>query len=160
MNKLMNTNTKKYKSNIKSYILDCIDTNEADKVYKNPESETAKLQYLMDRFRDEFVFEFNIRKFRGNIYLMLQDYLMGLPFGFDFEKYRILEVAKKVHELDSMDSATEDKIIENWWEHIAFQTIYLLRKNELSREMMKETQHALDSYRIRSLYSGNWTESV
>lgn len=158
MNKLMRTNTNKYRANIKAYILDCIEL----EIYENKQvreaTESEKMLYVWDRFTQEYLYEFNIRKYKGNLYDILTQWLMGLPLNFDYQNYKILRVARQVHEVEFIDEKTEDKILKMWWSHLAHQILNLINANH--PEKLNETHQKILSYRMQNMYSGNWSESV
>ncbi len=83
---------------------------------------------------------------------------MGLPLNFDYQDYKILRVARQVHEVEFIDEKTEDKILKMWWSHLAHQILNLINANH--PEKLSETHQKILSYRMQNMYSGNWSESV
>ena len=110
---MLRTNTRQYIGNINKYILDCIE---------NPDEEITsaqgKINYLFNEFERVANYPNNIRNI-PNRQDRLADYLMGLPFNFDFSNYNILQVAKKLHESEIPEDM-EEVIICDWWKHLAY----------------------------------------
>ena len=114
---MLRTNTKIYRERIKGYIISCIDSEDVHL------SESDKIPYLMQRFRDEFEHPYNLKRY-PNRQQRLAEYLMGLPFNFDFQHYKILEVAQELHGCELTDKQ-EDTILNNWWNHLAYHILRL-----------------------------------
>ena len=84
MSKQLRTNSKKYKANIKKYILDNIDVTDSDTKYVDPNSEDAKLHYVLNRFTSEYLHEYNLIRYKGNISKIMEQWLSGLALNFDY----------------------------------------------------------------------------
>ena len=54
---------------------------------------------------------------------------MGLPFNFEYENYKILQLVESLHECKLTDKE-EDKILSNYWDHLAFKILQLSDKIE------------------------------
>jgi len=121
-------NSKKYKANIKKYILDRIDVTEGDKNYAFPDKENSKIDYVFSRFTKEYVHEYNLRNHNGDVKKVMAEWLSGLALNFDYYYYDIIEESKKLHEVESFDEDIEELIKENWWQHLANELFYLLDK--------------------------------
>ena len=119
-------NSKKYKANIKKYILDRIDVTEGDKKYKFPDKEISKIDYVFKRFKSEYVHEYNIRYYKGDFKKIMAEWLSGLALNFDYYYYDIIEESKKMHEVESFEEEIEELIKDNWWQHLANELFYLL----------------------------------
>jgi len=126
MNKPLRTNSKKYKANIKKYILDNIDVTEGDKKYAFPDKEISKIDYVFKRFTSEYLHENIYRYHRGDVKKIMAEWLSGLALNFDYYYYDIIEESKKLHEVESFDEDTEERIKQNWWQHLANELFYLL----------------------------------
>lgn len=113
---------------INQYILDCID-NDAYDVECN--SDTEKLQFLMNTFIKEAWFHNNIKRHetKQNCF---QEWIAGLPtvYTVDFSNY---DIWNRAIELELLKPNPTDKQIEaflaNWFRIIAFRTFVLMRKN-------------------------------
>ncbi len=125
MKKPLRTNSKKYKANIKKYILDNIDVTDSDKKYVYPNSENAKLHYVLSRFKSEYLHEYNLIRYKGNISKIMEEWLSGLALNFDYYYYDIIQVSKKLHEVDEFTEKYEERIKQNWWQHLANEILYL-----------------------------------
>jgi len=125
MRKPLRTNSKRYKVNIKKYILDNIDVSDSNRKYKNPNSENAKIHYVLDRFKSEYLHEYNLIRYKGNVSKIMAEWLSGLALNFDYYYYDIIQVSKKLHEVDEFTEKYEERIKENWWQHLANEILYL-----------------------------------
>ena len=94
---------------------------------KNREiSPKSKIDYLFEEFERVANHPYNLKKF-PNEQDRMADYLMGLPFCFEFENYKILQLAEKLHEC-KLTEKQEDIILKNYWNHLAFKILQLKRK--------------------------------
>ena len=118
--------SKKYKANIKKYILERIDVTEGDKKYKFPDKEISKIDYVFKRFKSEYLHDYNILYYKGDFKKIMAEWLSGLALNFDYYYYDIIEQSKKLHEVESFDEDTEELIKENWFQHLANELFYLL----------------------------------
>ena len=125
MRKPLRTNSKRYKVNIKKYILDNIDVSDSNRKYKNPNSENAKIHYVLYRFKSEYLHEYNLIRYKGNVSKIMAEWLSGLALNFDYYYYDIIQVSKKLHEVDEFTEKYEERIKENWWQHLANEILYL-----------------------------------
>lgn len=115
---MLKTNTKKYRENIKKYIIDCI-----PEEWGNTEEE--KLTMLKREFDRVANHPFNVLKF-PNIQERLADYLSGLPINLDYTNYDILQLDKQLREYDhDLTDSQADRLIENYWRFMAFQIMLL-----------------------------------
>ena len=122
------TNTKEFKIKVYSYILNAIDSEVYD-VETN--TDTEKLQFLMDTFKKEYVYPDNLRRY-GNYQEVMRQWIMGLPsvFNIEFRNHAILEIAKQWESLpENGTEKQEDAIIENWFNLIAAKTFSLMREH-------------------------------
>tara|TARA_R100000329_G_scaffold59951_2_gene53730 strand:+ start:335 stop:742 length:408 start_codon:yes stop_codon:yes gene_type:complete len=114
---MLRTNTSKFKSNMRKYLLEIIDYEECENL-----EPIEKFNYTYERFKSEAVYDYNIKRFKGNYNLIMADWLQGLPLGIDYLNYKILEVAKKLHDMKKKENFTidqEEMIIDQWWTFIA-----------------------------------------
>ena len=118
---MIKTNTKIYKERINAYILDCIDSEDENQV-KTPED---KMAYFFNRFEREYNHDFNKRMF-PNLQNRIAQWLMGLPFNFEFNPHSILELTEKLHDC-KLTKKEEGVILNKYWEHLAF---HILKLNE------------------------------
>ena len=119
------------KAIVNTYILNAIDGEGYGKVLN---TNAEKLQFLADRYKSEYSFTDNLRRY-GSHQICFQNWIMGLPscFNVDFENYRIVEIAKEWNDLNEQSTERQiDKIINNWFNYIASKTIQLMGKNKIS----------------------------
>jgi len=115
----MNTNTKVHKANLDKYIDSCIE------LENSPEATLKeKVDYFMSEFNRVANYPNNIHRYPNTID-RIDDYMMGLPFGFDFTNYDKLRVVAKLHEVDSVPTEKEDVIIDRFNKHIAMRIVKL-----------------------------------
>lgn len=126
----MKTNTKEFNAKVYPYILNAIDSTNYGIEKK---TDIEKLQFVADTFKSEYLNEYNLRRY-GSIQNVLANWFTGLPssINIDFENYRIIEIAKEWgwgSLPENSTDAQENKILENWFNLIAFKTIQLMGKN-------------------------------
>ena len=66
----------------------------------------------------------------GNVTALLTDWLGGLAIGIDFNKYDILQAAKRLHETEHLSNKQEDIIIQKWFNHLALHLNRIFEENE------------------------------
>jgi len=120
---MLKTNTNKYNEKIYKYILDCIDSEYG--ILVTPEE---KINHFFDRFEIEYNYKNNILRY-PNLQNRIAEYLMGLPFNFEYENYKILQLTESLHECKLTDKQ-EDKFLSNYWNHLAFKILQLNDKIE------------------------------
>ena len=114
---MLNTNTNKFKSNMKKYLLECINYDETENF-----NSVEKFNHVYKCFKKEAVYPNSIRKFKGNYILIMEDWLGGLPFGIDYWNDEIIKVAKRLHDMKESENFTieeEEMIIKQWFRFIA-----------------------------------------
>ena len=121
MNRLK-TNTKEYRQRIEEYILECVSSEDEELTTLE-----EKINHFFFRFSGEFDFQNNKLRY-PNRQQRIAEYLAGLPFQFDFMNYKILEVAKNLHKIETLTEKEEDKIIANWFNHLALHILRLKEK--------------------------------
>jgi hypothetical protein len=110
-----------------AYIIDCIDS-EAYEVKTSTDKE--KIQFLFDTFRNEYGWYVK----RVGVNEALKEWYMGLPsvFNMAFTNYDILQLAKKWGTLaENATEKQEDKILSNYWNLLASNTIQLFNKHKV-----------------------------
>lgn len=125
----MKTNSKEFNKLAFDYLLNAIDCEGYD-LNPLPSTDREKLQHVANCFFNE-VYKWQINK---NVQDVLMEWFMGLPscINIDFENYKIIEIAKKWGSLpENATERQEDKIIENWFNLIAFKLIQLWHKNNV-----------------------------
>ena len=114
----LDTNKKEYKEKLDNYIYDCIEN------YDVELSNDEKIIYFMSEFDRVANYPNNI-KHHPNIVDRIDDYLMGLPFNFDFSNYDKLQVVSKLHGVDKIPENKKDSVIENFNKHIGMRILKL-----------------------------------
>ena len=122
MNRLR-TNTKEYKQKIEEYILSCIESEEEELT-----TPKQKIEHFFFRFENEYGWQRKFASFQQTI----AEYLMGLPFNFAFMNYRILELAKNLHNVSELTEKEEETILKNYWNHLALHLLRLADKYEVT----------------------------
>ena len=117
MNKLHYT---KYQENYKNYILDCIDSE--DDLINKELSREEKIKYLFDRFNSEY--GWNIQ--RAGKQKALEEWLSGLAINIPYTHFDIIELAKNMGSVNqNLSTAQEDRIIENYFNFMAYMVLLL-----------------------------------
>lgn len=114
---MLKTNTNKFKSNMKKYLLECINYDETENF-----NSVDKFNHVYNCFKKEAVYHNNLKRFDNNYTLIMADWLSGLPFGIDYNGYNILKVAKRLHDMKESEKFTieqENMIIEQWFKFVA-----------------------------------------
>lgn len=119
------TNSKEYWAIMDSYLLDAFNADYFELGDKEL-SDKEKINLLFEDFNRVMNHDYNLRKF-PNERNRLADHLQGLPSSIDiaFMNVDILEKTKEFHDIDFIKSSMEDRVLKNWWEHIAQQLIRL-----------------------------------
>ena len=117
---------KRHKDEIRDYILDCIDSKGYGIVTNTPEE---KLKFLRDTFMKEYGHQLPYCKNWQNTFI---NWCMGLPscFNVDFENYEILKLMKRWYR-DTKTVATEERILETYWNILYMETNQLLKTYKL-----------------------------
>ena len=105
------------KEKIKQYVLNCINNDE-----ESLTTPKEKLQYAYTRFKEEFGHEI-VRK---GEFKAFEEYLMGLPFSFDFMNSDILKLAREWNQEVNTESQ-ECKILNDWYPFITNQFFKLCK---------------------------------
>ena len=117
----LDTSKKEYKEKLDNYIYDCIEN------YDVELSNDEKIIYFMSEFDRVANYPNNI-KHHPNIVDRIDDYLMGLPFNFDFSNYYKLQIVSKLHGVDKIPENKKDWVIENFNKHVAMRILKLHEK--------------------------------
>ena len=130
--KLLRTNSKKFKANIKKYLLECIDQGFGENApqYGRYSYTNARLRYLLDRFENEYLHDNNCKIHKGNMTAILSEWLSGLAINIDFYNWDIIEVAKKLHETDEISEDKQEKFISQWFDFLAHHLVMILEEEE------------------------------
>ena len=102
----MKTNSKKVRAAMRQHILECVTGDDGD-IFATFEGAAERLKSEFHRVAD---YTQNLRKFPNN-QARFHDYLMGLPFGFEFTNFGIacflesLEIGETGKEYDAEKSA-------------------------------------------------------
>lgn len=119
------------------YVLDAIT---AEGYEANPTNNRAKLQFLGNTFKDEYICNQNLERY-GNYRNCFKEWIAGLPSSFNiaFSNYDILEAYK---ELSIMPDAScggrelteeqEWKIIKYWFDYITQTTFSLFKQYSIN----------------------------
>jgi hypothetical protein len=103
-----------YKKNYKAYILECI-SNEDDLINKDL-SDDEKINYLFDRFYNEYGFQID----RVGKYEAMSEWLSGLAINIPYTYSDILELAVSMGSIDERpNEALQDRVCENYWSFMA-----------------------------------------
>jgi len=125
------TNSKSFAAKINPYLLDAVN---GENYGKELATDKEKLQHVADCFKSEYCFPANLKRY-GSYQNVFAQWLMGLPscYSIDYEHYRIIELAKEWGSLaPDVDDRQEDKILDNWFNFIAFKTFQLMRKHGIN----------------------------
>lgn len=115
---MLKTNTKKYLSNVRIYIIESI-----PEEWGNTDAE--KLKELKSEFERVANYPYNIQRL-PNTQERLADYLQGLPIDLDFYNTDILQRDKQLREYtDDLTVKQEDVILSTYWVTMARHIINL-----------------------------------
>ncbi len=118
--KLRNTNSREYTDALKAYLAPIIESKAGDygkTVEGNP------FQWVISVARAEVAHEFNRHGDQAGI----EYWLSGLAIDIAFNYGEIIEVACCLHGVETLDEKTADKIIEQWFKHIALKILQFSR---------------------------------
>ena len=119
--KTLDTNKKEYIMKLDNYIYDCIENRDVEL------SNDEKIIYFMSEFYRVANHPSNIKRY-PNTLDRIDDYMMGLPFNFDFSNYDKLQIVSKLHGVDKIPENKEDSVIENFNKYIAMRILKLHEK--------------------------------
>lgn len=117
--------TKERNNTINQYILDCID---AEGYGETLTTNKEKCQFLYKTFKSEYGWMIE----RIGEQRAMKEWFHGLPscFNLAFTNHDIIQLAKKWESIpQDATEKQEDKILENYWNLMAYKTITLIRKN-------------------------------
>jgi len=118
--KLRNTASREYTDALKSYLVPIIESKAGDygqAIEGNP------FKWVIDAARAEVDHEFKRHGDQGG----LEYWLSGLALDIAFNYGDIIETACKLHGVDVLDDKTADKIIEQWFRHMAWKILQFSR---------------------------------
>jgi len=123
---MLRTNTKKYLSNIQTYLIDAIDLEGCE---NQPTTDKEKINFLMDCYNSQFNHAYNVKRYPNN-QIRLENWLSGLPsvLNIPFYPSEIIKLAKDLQEVETYDKKTEDRICENYFNFIALHILKLNNK--------------------------------
>lgn len=124
---MKNTMTNDYKRRIEIYIMWCIRKEDKNLHTSSPRK---KMEYFIKRFNAEFNTNYEKVMFPV-LQTRISEYLKGLPYDIAYTFSGIIEIAKKLHQTNEFTKKEEDKIIENWFDHLALHILRLCRKYNL-----------------------------
>ena len=111
MNKVHHT---QYKKNYKKYILECLETE--DELMGKSLSDDEKINYLFDRFGNEYGFQIE----RMGEHRAMTEWLSGLAINIPYTHSDIIELAIQMRSIDNNPSeALKDKLIFNYFSFMA-----------------------------------------
>ena len=103
-----------YKKNYKSYILDCLDSE--DDLTDKSLTDQEKINYLFDRFNSEYGFMVQ-RVGKQNA---LAEWLSGLAINIDYYYEDIIKLAVKMGSIDANPSEElQERVCNNYWNFMA-----------------------------------------
>lgn len=129
--------TKELNEKAFQYIIDCIDAEGTD---KSPQTDKEKVEFLLTEFLACSFYNYNIKKFSGNLTNMLIDFIPGLPsfFHVEYRSHKIIELAKEWGSIpQNATEKQEEKIIDNFYNFIANKTFQLAKKLKIDIEELK-----------------------
>ena len=119
---MLKTNSKKYQENFKNYILSVIDSEDLP---SETMTDKEKINFVMDRFKNEHDHEYNKRKIPNN-QKRFGDWLQCGALNIPMYDDEVLNLAKKLLETDTLKN--QDRIINNYYSFMALQIIRLNEK--------------------------------
>jgi hypothetical protein len=126
---MLRTNSKKYLQNIETYILDAINTE--DHKINNIDTYTGaqKIAFLMACYNSEYNHKYNVRRY-PNEQERFANWLAGLPSVISLPYYgdNIIILAQELQEVENFPKATEKRIIENYFNFMAYHIIKVSNK--------------------------------
>lgn len=129
MKTTVKTNSKEFNAKMYAYILECINSEDID--FRDDKD---KLAFLSVQFDAEHNHAYNKKRY-PNLQNRLADWFRGVPscFNIDFANHRIIEIAKEFGSLanDATDKQ-EDKVLENWFNLVAFKVLQLAKKHNIN----------------------------
>lgn len=117
---MLKTNSIKYQTNFKNYILSVIDSEDlpSDKM-----TDKEKVFFIMNRFDKEYCYQQNLDKYENDMTKLMAEWLSGLAINIPYTYCDIIKLSKELLETDTLKD--EDKIIENYFNFMAIQIIQL-----------------------------------
>ena len=129
---MLKTNSKKYLINIRTYLVNAIDSTDYGIETTTP---VQKLTFLFETFDSEFNHKYNIKRY-PNTQDRLAQWLAGLPSAISLPFYYndIIELAKELQEVDTYTQKMKDKICQNYFNFMAYHLLKfnfdLIKKSE------------------------------
>lgn len=113
----MKTNTNAYKALIRAYILNSVYD------YAGPETVQDKARHIWAMFDSTYNYPENRRRYPAT-QARVAEWLAGLPLNIAYLNSDILDLAETWHG-DTFEGARADRIVSNWFNHVAFHLIGL-----------------------------------
>jgi hypothetical protein len=120
MGKKFNTNTAAMRAIHFRYLLDSIDSCEAESL----PDDSAKARYIFDRFTKEYDYPDNRRRY-ASTQAMLADWLSGLPLGIECYNGPIIALCESWY--GPLSDKQADKLLEVWWNFWGFKLVQMWR---------------------------------
>jgi hypothetical protein len=121
---MLKTNSIKYQTNFKNYILSVIDSEDLP---SDTMTDKEKIFWLLEeRFNKEYCYQQNLDKYENDMTKLMAEWLSGLAINIPYTYNDIIKLSKELLETDTLKD--EDKIIQNYFNFMAIQ-IFKLAKN-------------------------------
>ena len=124
---MLRTNSKKYLQNIETYILGSIvlPTDHGNEITTNGD----KINFLFDCYNSEYNYKYNVKRYpneqeRFANWLAGGPSVISLPWFYD----GIIKLAQELQEVENFPKATEKRIIENYFNFMAYHIIKVSNK--------------------------------
>lgn len=117
---MLRTNSKKYLENIRTYLINAIDSEGTEK---------EKISFLMECYNSEYNNPYNCSRYPNN-QTRLENWLCGLPSAINIPFYYgdIIDLAKELQEVETYSKKTEETICKNYFNFIAYHILKLNNK--------------------------------
>lgn len=131
MGKMKKTNEAKYRQTVLDYlcgsVYDYDEAMAANVLLSN--TEEGRARYIRDRFEREHNYAEN-KRFYPNAQERVASWLAGLPLNIAYSYADIIELAERWHETE-LDEKQREMVCERWFEHLAFNLMYLWKRYNL-----------------------------
>jgi len=147
-------NSKKFTENMRSYLLDCFESEENIE-HLTPDQ---KFIYIYNRFTSEYVHQYNLIKYNFNETLIMKEWVSGLAINCDYTYCNILQTAKELHNLDpehQFSKKLENKICDNWFNLLAF---HIMKNIKIALEIKVKQQE--DYKKLLLKEKDYWTKEL
>ena len=103
---------------MRSYLLECFE-NEENTEHLTPDQ---KFIYIYNRFESEYCHSYNLKRYKNNRVLIMEEWISGLAISCDFYYYDIIKTSKKLHDVNpkaEYSPKINDQICNNWFTLLA-----------------------------------------